>query len=422
MTDITLTDTQYDAVKRTVAWYRAFKAGETTQQIWRVFGYAGVGKTTILKLALQELQNSNDGCHWLAMAYTGKASLVMTRKGTPASTIHSAIYRVTEATKEAIEEARKKLVDLLQAGAPADQTQLFWRAQVRDLELQIKNMHRPSFIINEESPIVDADLIVLDEVSMVNEEMAADLMSFGKPILVLGDPGQLPPIKGEGAFTQATPDVMLTEIHRQAADSAIIRLATMAREGRQVPFGRYSDLVMKISRRDFPQEWLLGADQVICGYNATRLGLNNWMRQASGFPDALPSGGDEKLICLKNNKETGVVNGQFIKLAKIDKINDLGFAAHVLTEEGQNLGKRTVYRGHFDDHVAFDKSRGERDHWHKRGMIEAVWGWCITCHKAQGSGWNNVIVYDDGFGRGDDRARWLYTAITRAESGLLILG
>lgn len=52
-----------------------------------------------------------------------------------------------------------------------------------------------------------------------------------RPILVLGDPGQLPPIKGEGAFTDAESDIMLTEIHRQAAESAIIRLATMAREG-----------------------------------------------------------------------------------------------------------------------------------------------------------------------------------------------
>ena len=74
---------------------------------------------------------------------------------------------------------------------------------------------------------------------MVDEDMARDLMSFKKPILVLGDPGQLPPIRGEGAFTRDAPDVMLTEIHRQAEESAIIRLATMARQGEAIGFGQY---------------------------------------------------------------------------------------------------------------------------------------------------------------------------------------
>ena len=91
-------------------------------------------------------------------------------------------------------------------------------------------------------------MIVLDEVSMVGEEMARDLLAFGKPILVLGDPGQLPPIKGEGAFTQATPDIMLTEIHRQAGESAIIHLATLAREHKPIPYGEHDTFVWKMPR------------------------------------------------------------------------------------------------------------------------------------------------------------------------------
>ena len=81
-----------------------------------------------------------------------------------------------------------------------------------------------------------------------------------------------------------------------------------------------------------------------------------------------------------------------------------------------------IYKGHFDDHVQRDPERDRRDHWVKKGLIEAVWGYAITCHKSQGSQWENVIVYDDGLGRtAEDRARWLYTAITRAEQGLVIL-
>ena len=82
---------------------------------------------------------------------------------------------------------------------------LFAETQIRHLELRLRDLHEPRFLLNEQSLLRDADLLVLDEVSMVGHEMAADLLAFGKPILVLGDPGQLPPIKGEGAFTPASP-------------------------------------------------------------------------------------------------------------------------------------------------------------------------------------------------------------------------
>lgn len=134
---------------------------------------------------------------------------------------------------------------------------------------RVAEMKRPRFALNPKSDAAHAKLIVLDEVSMVGEEMARDLMSFGKPILVLGDPGQLPPIQGEGAFTKTAPDIMLTEIHRQAAESAIIRLATMAREGLPIGFGQYDSHVWKIHKMDVTPEQALRGGQVICGMNAS---------------------------------------------------------------------------------------------------------------------------------------------------------
>ena len=150
----------------------------------------------------------------------------------------------------------------------------------------LAQMKKPRFALNPQSDAADAKLIVLDEVSMVGEEMARDLMSFGKPILVLGDPGQLPPIKGEGAFTRDTPDVMLTEVHRQAAELAIIRLATMARQGVPIGFGTYDRSVAKMRKADVTPEQALRSGQLICGMNATRLQLNNAMRAAAGFGGA----------------------------------------------------------------------------------------------------------------------------------------
>lgn len=82
-----------------------------------------------------------------------------------------------------------------------------------------------------------------------------------------------------------------------------------------------------------------------------------------------------------------------------------------------------IYKGHFLNHYQFDKDRHDRDWRIKRFFIEATFGWAITCHRAQGSQWENVIVWDDGLGRTEaDRRCWLYTAITRAERGLVLLG
>lgn len=406
-----------------------FRRRTRDQQVFRLFGYAGTGKTTITRhaigeLGLEPMDRTGGSGGVLYAAFTGKAALVMTRKGTPASTIHSLIYKVSEATPEEIERVTRELETLrggLRAMGPAERS--FAETQIRRLELRLADIHQPRFILNEQSLVRDADLIVLDEVSMVGAEMASDLLAFGKPILVLGDPGQLPPIKGDGAFTDADPDVMLTDIHRQAETSAIIRLATLARQSMPIPYGEHDDFVWKMRRSDIGPHQFLKGGQVICGRNATRLFLNTAMKQAAGFPYAYPRGLGEKIICLKNRHDLGLVNGMFLDLSDIRDESPLAFSASVRTEDGASVpGRQRFYKGHFDDHVAYDAERLRRDWRDMRGLVESVWGYAITCHKAQGSQWENVIVYDDGLGRtAEDRARWLYTAITRAEQGLVIL-
>ena len=285
---ITPSPQQAAAITAIVDWYRSRCA---QQQVFRLFGYAGTGKSTITAAAMQALgldpmARDGDGAGGvLFAAFTGKAALVMTRKGTPASTIHSLIYRVSEATPEEIARVEKELFDLQRGlGRMAPAERAFAETQIRRLELRLADIHRPTFLLNEGSRVRDADLIVLDEVSMVGPEMAADLLAFGKPILVLGDPGQLPPIKGAGAFTEAPPDVMLTEIHRQAGESAIIRLATMARQGVEIPPGGHDEHVWKLPRNAVGAPQMLRGGQVICGRNSTRLWLNGAMKAAAGFP------------------------------------------------------------------------------------------------------------------------------------------
>lgn len=439
MTDITPSNTQHRAIAAIRHW---FENDTGQQQVFRLFGYAGTGKSTVLRYALEELglehqRSGEDGESCtpgvVTATFTGKAALVLRRKGTPARTIHSLIYSVIEATEEEVEAAERKIEEAVAAARDLtgfDRTTA--QASVEAMRQAVAEMKRPRFALNPKSDAAQAKLIVLDEVSMVGEEMARDLMSFGKPILVLGDPGQLPPIQGEGAFTKDAPDIMLTEIHRQAEESAIIRLATMARQGEAIGFGQYDSHVWKMRKGDVTPEQALRGGQVICGMNATRLQLNNAMRRAAGFGGtALPTGPAEKIICLKNQNDLGLINGMFITLADIVDEGSHYFSAVVTDEDGNRIGppqqdgsrgRLRIYKGHFEDHIAFDKQRHDRDWKSKRMFTEATFGWAITGHKSQGSQWENVVVWDDGLGRTElDRRRWLYTVITRAEQGLVIL-
>ena len=433
----TPSDTQVRAIAAIKDW---FQNRSKDQQVFRLFGYAGVGKSTVLKFALEELgldphRGAGGACvpDVVTATFTGKAALVLRRKGTPARTIHSLIYSVIAATEEEVAAATTKIEE-------AERTALrlsgFERtaaeAGIEAMRQALSGMKKPRFTLNPQSDAAQARLIVLDEVSMVGEEMARDLMSFGKPILVLGDPGQLPPIKGEGAFTRDDPDIMLTEIHRQAGESAIIRLATMARQGEPIGFGRHDAFVWKMRKMDVTPEQALRGGQVICGLNATRLQLNNAMRRAAGYGEGgIPTGPGEKIICLKNQNDLGLINGMFVSLDDVVDEGSLFFSAVVTDEDGNRIGvpgtdgkpgRLRVYKGHFEDHVTLDRHRHDRDWKDKRHLTEATFGWAITGHKSQGSSWGNVVVWDDGLGRTEeDRRRWLYTVITRAEEGLVIL-
>ena len=126
----------------------------------------------------------------------------------------------------------------------------------------------------------------------------------------------------------------------------------------------------------------------------------------------LPSGPDEKIICLKNQNDLGLINGMFVTLEDVVDEGSLYFSAVVKDEDGKPIGRPDcdgapgrlrIYKGHFEDHVAFDRERHDRDWQEKRKLTEATFGWAITGHKAQGSQWENVIVWDDGLGKSDAR-------------------
>lgn len=452
MTDVAYTEDQLRAIDDIYDWYKSLEWDDygklivqiktdtnveyCPNQVFRLFGYAGTGKTTITKAAIEKLGLTRVEF----AAYTGKAAYVMRKHGTPGRTIASLAYSVREATEAAVDRKVEELNAMREKWKEAPQLEkALYEQLISDLTLEIKDMKQPHFMLNPDSDIAICDLLVLDEVSMVNQEMAAELLSFRKPILVIGDPGQLPPIKGEGSFTNAKPNVMLTQIHRQAAESPIIQLATMARNGEFIAYGNYGPNVAKLHQFDVYPPVMLKADQVICGLNITRLETNTMLRKLAGYDVTypFPTCGEEKVICLKNDRQNGLINGMFLTLSDIEVVENITeakrFSARMQNEEGEWLGlmklkngtgqKLPIYPGHFLDHIQFDKDRHDRDWKFKKHLTECTFGWVVTCHKFQGSQARNIIVIDDHLGMRDKsfRKQWLYTAITRAEEGLMIV-
>jgi exodeoxyribonuclease-5 len=401
---------QSRALAEVAAWLK-----DPSQQVYTLFGYAGTGKTTLA----QHLAATSDGLTLFA-AYTGKAASVLRQKGCAgASTLHSLLYEVSEHAKEELNRLLEELNEL-----PKDAPSI----ERRELEGMIvderRRIARPRFSRNDASQVQNASLVVLDECSMVNSQLAYDLLSFKKKVLVLGDPAQLPPVKGGGFFTNKTPDLLLTEIHRQALDNPIVRWATEIREGRSVPYGD-EGAARKIRKEDISMRdlALLGA-QLLTGKNETRRKLNTACRTALGYTGAYPKKG-ERLVILRNDRNAGVLNG--VTCETLDEaVYDTEFM------DG-SFGMRLAYEGreievemdcqHFDAYG--DPKIGELpDGSYDRGTIPADFGYALTVHKSQGSQWDHVALCDDGFAKWDPtmRKRWMYTAVTRAAKQLLIVG
>lgn len=379
---INLSDAQSRAVEAIIDWYR----NGPSRTGWRDFylaGYAGSGKSTITDEVIRQLRGL--GCGRVVIgAYTGKAAYVLRNKGNDnAKTIHSMIYSPVE--NEETGEV--------------------------------------TFQLDPDGDAGNADLIVLDECSMINEEMAADIRSFRKPILVLGDPGQLPPVKGAGAFTNREPDVFLTEIHRQAAESPILRLATMARKGEAIPVGDFGGGVRVVPYDAAAGQYVYDdASQVICGLNRVRWNLTQKMRARRGLDDPYPTTG-EPVMCCRNNKKLSVFNGQQGVLQSFTPDTDITRDKAMLGEISATLDGGVTLRNETCAQYLFDQhfSGASKPPRLPKDTLEFDWGYVLTCHKAQGSQWPRVTIIDDSGSFRDDAAKWLYTAITRAETELTII-
>lgn len=347
----------------------------------------GSGKTTLAKYIVEALNIPE--IQVATIAYTGKATLVLNNKGLPnCMTAHKLLYKAIELPDGTFEFIAK-----------------------RELDANYK-------------------LIIVDEVSMLPEEMWQLLLTHKVHVVALGDPGQLPAI-GECTNILDTPHVFLDEIVRQALDSPIIRLSMDIREGKPLRYGGPKEARI-ISYDKVSKGLLLGADMVICGYNSTRHVLNQRMREmkwGDTYQDN-PMNGD-KVICLRNqwnvlsDTDDSLINGMIgtlskVKLASHKKLGTKMTASFISDSSGTfeklNMDYKLITTG--EPLISKDNFRQFTK---KERPVEFSYGYACTNHKMQGSEYDRVLVYDEPFGDAEMCRRWRYSAVTRAAKQLVIV-
>lgn len=357
-------------------------------------GYAGTGKTTLLSHFRNTLDLEHGKIKVAFCSYTGKATRVLQQKlfennsvysTDNISTIHGLIYSPVENNKDEI---------------------VGW----------------------EKREEINYDLIIIDEASMIDQNIWKDLLSYQIPIIAVGDHGQLPPINGSFNLMEK-PQLKIEEIHRQAKDNPIIKISMQARLMGTVSIKDYGTGIRKISKSDLDTrdlvEDLLNAYNndtlVLCGYNHTRVKLNNYIRNLLGFYDPEPQVND-RVICLRNNHEKKIYNGMLGNIYSIytDPDDDRFYKVEILMDGEKDTYNGSILKAQFNQPpMNFTKDR--------RLTLNSDlfdFGYALTVHKAQGSQAKRVILFEERFAKMDQKVwnRWLYTAITRAEEELYIIG
>jgi len=361
--------------------FTAWLENPNKPQVFRLFGYAGAGKTTLATHIAQHV----DG-NVLFSAFTGKASLVLSDKlqyaglSSRATTIHRLIY----------------------------------------IPILDEETGEVAFMLNNDSDLHYADLLIVDEVSMVSRKIAKDLESFGVPILGIGDPAQLPPVKGMEHYIGEKPDVLLTEIHRQAHGNPILEITDRVRRGLPMPArGDHSDTVRVMAPHDVTPATLLDADIRLVGKNSTRHLLNDQIRALLGFSGDIPCPA-ETVVCLRNCYDFHVelYNGSLWKVrasekraAKFKDWSGTVVEMEICDEHDEIVSVEVPVEFFYglEDELPVPV----REHYQ-----QFAYGYALTGHKSQGSEWDRVLLFDQPVGH---YARWRYTAITRAAQSLVIV-
>lgn len=396
-----LSNEQEQAISKINDWMK-----DPDRQTFCLGGYAGTGKTTLLMHLINSLNDEPIVC-----APTGKAAMVLDSKldlSEGVKTIHKILYNPHQRDNFKLMELRSKIEK-----SPNDKR---LQAQYKRL---MANGNDVTFSLKELHEMRPGRIVIIDESSMVDSRISKDILQTGAKILFVGDPGQLPPVGTQGFFNDSPKDFVLQTIHRQALGSPVTMLAHAIRNNDPLPAA--TPQTRYVERGTLGTEDYLSAGKIICGKNYTRRKMNRFIRKQRGFIGNFPQKG-ESLICVKNfykNKRCILVNGaegEVTQAMHYDQDLDLYYCG--VNVWGTNY-TCDMYDYHFKAH--YDKSAIPVDWDLRKDKYEFDFGYCITCHKSQGSEWDKIIIADDKFNETQEsfRRKWLYTAITRAKNELI---
>lgn len=373
-------------------------SGFSEKRVRVVSGRSGVGKSLTLSV-INELCRVF-GIVYATCAYTGKASDVLKNKGiADAKTIHSTMYR---------------------ANVCQDTGKILGWSKASSL---------------------DIDILFLDEFSLIDSELKADIESYGVPVYYFGDPFQLSPVTSR-VEVDWKEDVFLNEVLRCAEDSFITVYANKIRDGAVLRAGirEVNDSGMFVTlhkERDIEliDRLKTKVSMCICGKNDFRRKMNKEIRERLGREDYLEVG--EKLIILKNNNNMGVFNGQTIVVEKLvgEPYRDrYGFLIQKIESDIGTLPIciEMLLNPDYDFEEQLRESKSYKNALYNPPAF-VDFSYCISSFKSQGSQAESVLVFANDFNyvkhmyKGDKEkglelyARHLYTSSTRAERNVFIV-
>lgn len=459
MAEIIFNNQQEGALQDICGWFRSASRTEP----YLLQGYAGTGKTTILKELLIRL--GVQPSRIALCAPTNRAAKVLANKtGLRTMTVHGLIYKTMadeidfqrgrlRVWKEALnfsqlgdllietlegdplieqyetecedmgesptpdgfekfkEDRREQILrfeDIILPDDPEERLRLFGgmkEERTRTHKDEIRKLLMEDLRVMKREPdeiVAKYDLILCDEFSMVNQEIGRDIVSYGIPLVAVGDPFQLPPVKAKAYWDGIRPQSVLTKIERQKGPGAGIPLAgERLRQGMEV----VANESLSIHRRNtLPDEVFLEADQILVGTHKTRERLCRFIRKLRGYDTAFPQEG-EKVVAVYNDKMNGIMNGELYEVVSSTLKRGGTVTEMVLRDPyGKETKPIQAWTEGFEGRTKTDYLDNE---------FGKFWfGYAITTHQSQGSEWPHVVVCDDWPGDGHDR--WLYTGITRA--------
>lgn len=397
---IELTDEQVFLTMELEHWFHS----SSSKQLYEITAPAGGGKTTVVRYFIEKMGLKNDEV--LYTSFTGKACNQLAKHGLPAKTIHSAIY-------EYIEEYKTD-----------DNGHILRYSNGRP---KMKHV----FILKDRLP-KKIKLIVVDEGSMVGEKLARDLMSFGIPMVILGDLNQLPPVMDKQFFLN-NPDFRLTKIMRQSEGNPIIYLSQKIINDEPLDYGIYGNSAI-IRKSDLDLFNFKSTDIVLTVTNKLKNRINDMYRtEIKRFNNLEKPHVGEKVICIKNNWDKEVkglflTNGTSGYISEVDKYSFDGLSINISMVP--DFAPKSEFRDLEVDYLVLNRidpndlsdSKKKSYNFKEKTYDKFEYGYAITTHKSQGDQFNKVLFMDeDVLPDKNFKKKLEYTAITRAIDQIIIV-